>query len=450
MSPHSSDAQRLLAGMIRNACVNDGSPGSGGEVRNADLLEDYLAGCGLEILRAEPAPGRGSLVARLPGTDPDASSLCLLGHIDVVPASAEGWRHDPFGGELVDGEIWGRGAIDMLDVVAGMAVAMRTLAVSGRRPAGDIVFAAVADEEAGGALGAQWLLDHDDEFGVDCDYVLTESGGLVLGTAEAPEVTISVAEKGLEWRRLRVRGVPGHGSTPYGARNAAVLAAEVVRRLVQHQPAARVDDLWQRYVTAAGFDPDLARRLTDPALLEDALAELPAGAAHAHACTHTTVSPNAIRADSNVNVIPDYAEVDVDIRTLPGDGAAEVEAYLAEALGELAAVVEVETLISSPSTRSPTENPFFTLLGSVVADYYPKARPLPVLAVGSTDARHFRRRGRIAYGFGLRSRELTQAEFRRRFHGRDERVDLVSLDLTTRALCDVVGRFATEPVVERG
>ena len=144
------ETTELLQAMIRNACVNDGTPESGEEIRNADVLHTFLEGAGLDVQRYESRPGRSSIVARIEGSDPEAPSLCLMGHTDVVPVSPEGWSNDPFGGELIDGEIWGRGAIDMLNLTASMAVVVRRLASEGFRPRGDLVFFGVADEEAGG------------------------------------------------------------------------------------------------------------------------------------------------------------------------------------------------------------------------------------------------------------------------------------------------------------
>ena len=150
----------LLQALIRNQCVNDGTPGSGQEVRNADLLATWLEGSGLDLQRYEPTPGRTSLVARIEGSDSSAPSLCLMGHTDVVPVSPQGWSRDPFGGELVDGEVWGRGAVDMLNLTAAQAVVFRSLADRGFRPRGDLIFFAVADEESGSAHGARWMADH--------------------------------------------------------------------------------------------------------------------------------------------------------------------------------------------------------------------------------------------------------------------------------------------------
>src|SRR6266540_3743409 len=171
------EVTELLQHLIRNACVNDGSVESGHEDRNADVIEAYLGRSGLDVERYEPAPGRTSLVARIEGRRPAAPSLLLMGHTDVVPATPESWRHDPFGGELVDGEVWGRGAVDMLNLTASMAVATRRLADAGFQPEGTLIYLAVADEEALGTWGAEHLAQHELD-AVGATYVITESGGI--------------------------------------------------------------------------------------------------------------------------------------------------------------------------------------------------------------------------------------------------------------------------------
>src|SRR5712691_8833342 len=156
-----AEATDLLRDLIRNACVNDGRIESGNETKSVDLLRGYLEGTGLDLERYEPQPGRESLVTRIEGTDPGAPSLLLMGHTDVVPVNPDGWSRDPFGAEIVDGFVWGRGAVDMLNLTASQAVAFRRLADSGFRPKGTLIYLAVADEEAQGVWGAHWLLDHE-------------------------------------------------------------------------------------------------------------------------------------------------------------------------------------------------------------------------------------------------------------------------------------------------
>jgi acetylornithine deacetylase/succinyl-diaminopimelate desuccinylase-like protein len=426
------EVTELLQQLIRNACVNDGTVESGHEERSAEVLSSYLGGSGLDVESFQPQPGRTSLVARIEGRDPAAPSLCLMGHTDVVPVTPQHWSRDPFGGELVDGEVWGRGAIDMLNLTASMAVATRHLAQDGFRPEGTLIYLAVADEESGGHHGAGWLADHAwDEIGAD--YVLTESGGILTPTATGPKVTITLAEKGVAWRRLRVQGTPGHGSMPFGADNAVVKAAEIVRRLAEFRPRAQIGEVWRTYVEGRVADPELRSALLDPARVWDACSAL--GDARTakfwHACTHTTFSPNIVRGGVKTNVIPDVVELDVDIRTLPGQTADDVARYLEEALGDLAGQVTVCALQNVVSTSSPADTPLWRLLERLVDDAYPGAGLLPRLTAGGTDAGFFRNRGSVAYGFGLMSPGVTYEAFSDRFHGNDERIDVESLGLTT-------------------
>jgi acetylornithine deacetylase/succinyl-diaminopimelate desuccinylase-like protein len=220
----------LLQHLIRNACVNDGTLPSGQEVRNADLLTSYLEDTGLDLERYEAAPGRSNVVARIEGSDPMAPTLLLMGHMDVVPVNPDGWRHDPFAGELIDGEVWGRGAVDMLNETASMAVAFKRLAASGFAPRGTLIYLGVADEEALGTWGAEWLLQHQPD-AVRADYVITESGGfrMPLPSASGPKLPVMVGEKGSFWATIRVKGTPGHGSMPLRTDNALVKAARIVQ-----------------------------------------------------------------------------------------------------------------------------------------------------------------------------------------------------------------------------
>ena len=245
-----TEATELLRTLIRNACVNDGTPASGHEDRNCDAIEAYFAGSGLRCERYSAGPGRISLITRIEGSDKKAPTLLLMGHTDVVPANASGWERDPFGGEVVDGVVWGRGATDMLHITSTMAVAMRRLAKGGFTPRGTLIYLAVADEEAGGTYGAKYLTDEKFD-AVKADYVITESGGVPIPTKSGVKLPVTVGEKGINWRRLVVRGTPGHGSMPFRTDNALVTAAEVVRRVAEYQPKARILDEWRRYVVRA-------------------------------------------------------------------------------------------------------------------------------------------------------------------------------------------------------
>ena len=435
----------LLQQLIRNRCVNDGTVASGQEVRTTDVLRAYLEGSGLDLAVYEPdgAPGRTSLVARIEGREPAAPTLCLMGHTDVVPVTPAAWTRDPFGGELVNGEVWGRGAIDMLNLTASQAVALRALArrPGGWRPRGTLVYLACADEEAGGALGAGHVCArHWDA--LRADYVLTENGGTVSAHGGELHVTVHVGEKGVAWRRLRVTGTPGHGSMPYRADNALIKAARIIGRLADYRPAPYVDELWRAFVGSLALAPEVKAALVDPARVDETIATLsPALARVAWSTTHTTFSPNTCRAGVKTNVIPDVVDLEVDIRTIPGDDEDEVRRHLGKALGDLVEEVTVEPLFSKPASVSPTGTPLWEVLGKVVDGHYPGARLLPRMIVGFTDAPYFRARGAVAYGFGLFSPALTAEAMAGRFHGNDERVDVASLALTTQAWLDTCELF---------
>jgi acetylornithine deacetylase/succinyl-diaminopimelate desuccinylase-like protein len=428
-----SDVVALTQQLIRNACVNDGSVESGEEVRNADLLRTYLEGGGLEVGSFESAPGRTSLVVRIEGTDPAAPSLCLMGHTDVVPVNASRWTNDPFGGEIIDGIVWGRGAIDMFNVTASMAVAVKELARSDFRPRGTLIYLAVADEEAGGVYGAEHLARNEAD-AVRCDYCITESGGFPLPTPNGVRLPYLREEKGPMWARLRVTGAPGHGSMPYGTDNALVKAAEIVRRINDYRPPTRLDDAWTGFVHGLGIPEELAGPLLQEDGFVEALAMLPAGIAKmAYSCTHTTMTPTMLDSGTKSNIIPEEAEIALDIRVLPGDDETVVRRMIADAVGDAAEEVEVRfDRGTDVATVSPGESPLLDSMAKVATRFYSDADLLPMRMVGSTDARHFRRIfGTAAYGFGMWSDRLDLDQIATMGHGDDERIDIQSLEMST-------------------
>ena len=433
----------LLQQLIRNECVNDGTVASGHERRTSDTLKTYLQGTGLDLEIYEPdnAPGRASLVARIEGSDPKAPTLCLMGHTDVVPVTPETWSRDPFGGELVNGEVWGRGAVDMLNLTASQAVAFKALAKKGWKPRGTLVYLACADEEAGGLHGAGHVVKkHWDA--LRANYLLTENGGTISEHGGETHVTVHVGEKGVAWRRLKVMGTPGHGSRPYKADNALVKAAHIIQRLADYRPSPYVDELWRGFVGSLDLEPGVKQALMDPVSVDDAIDRLPtAMAAGLWSNTHTTFSPNMCSAGVKTNVIPNIATLEVDIRTIPGDTEDEVRRHLEKAIGPYIDDVEIEKLFSKDASASPASGPLWDVLGKVVGTHYPGAKLAPRLIVGFTDAPYFREKGATAYGFGLFSRSLTADAMAGRFHGNDERIDVESLALTTQAWIDTCEQF---------
>ena len=286
-----------------------------------------------------------------------------MGHTDVVPVNESGWSRDPFGGELIttgDGvtEVWGRGAVDMLNLTASMAVAFRHLAATGFRPKGDLIYFAVADEESGSAHGAQWMADHERD-AIWADYVLTESGGLHSGDPEAPYIGVNVGEKGVAWRRLRLRGTPGHGSAPYRSDNALVKAAAVVQRLAEYAPAPRFHELWTERVRTLGLDEETQKILLDPARIDDLLAQLPRGIASAPVLVHA----HDVLAQRRRRSVQDQHDPRRRSRWRSTSAPCRARrpttcsAHLRAALGDLAEEVEVEPIMNDMATISPTNTP---------------------------------------------------------------------------------------------
>ena len=406
------------------------------------MLRDVVGGAGIEVETYEPTPGRASVIARIEGSDPGAPSLMLMGHTDVVPANEGRWRRDPFGGELVDGEVWGRGATDMLNLTSSMAIAMRRLADTGFRPRGTVTYLAVADEEAFGAHGAAWLLEHERD-AVRADYVITEGGGNVMATPTGPKVLAAAAEKGALWALLRITGAPSHASMPLRTDNALVTAAEIVRRVAEYRPSAQVSDIWRRYVAGLDLDRDLAEALVDPKRVYDSCASLDHLdlARRGHACTHTTFAPTVMHAGTKTNVIPDTVELEVDIRVLPGQTSDDVRAMLDEIFGDLAERVEIVRLLGEEATASPVDTPLWEAMQKVTSRLSPQATVVPILMTGATDARFFRAAGATAYGFGFMSGRIPLDELVTMFHGDNERIDTESLRLTTEMWEALVREF---------
>ena len=425
----------LFRQLIRNACVNTGDPDSGHEDKSVATLKDYFAGRGLDCQVYHARPGRGSLMVRVKGTDPMAPSLMFMGHLDVVPAQAADWSVDPFSAELQDGQIWGRGAVDMLCWTAAQAVgfAEAVSQVPGGRFPGDLSFLALADEEASGRWGAQYLTEHYwDE--VKTDFMVTELGGFFIDTDQGPAAFCTVGEKGVAWVKLTARGTPGHGSMPYGADNAAPKAAEAVRRLgrlrmpLKTSPAykamagAMARGPWERLALTTGWGEGWA--------LKRLFRRNPGMARFLHTAGRTTVSPNVVRSGEKVNIVADRAELLVDCRVLPGTTKADLEAAVRRALGpRLSHQFKFEISDWFPANLSAKDNPLYPAMEKLFLGAHPDSRLVDLVIGGVTDGRFWRAQGTTVYGFSLFSKALTMDAYGQRIHGVDERIDLESLAL---------------------
>jgi len=438
MSPGPVD---LLQQLIRNQCVNDGTVDSGHEARSVATLRDFL---GVEGDIFEPVAGRQSLVYRVPGSDPTAPSLALVPHLDVVPVDQAGWTMDPFEAEIVDGFVYGRGAVDMLNVTAAMASAVRPYLIGEKAPRGDLVFAAVADEEAGGRLGASHLVAERWDL-VGADYLLTEVAypGLTVGDHRA--VPVSIGEKGAFWSVFETRGRPGHGSAPYGTDNALEKMVTALAGMIATPSPAAIVDEWIEFVRHLGLDEESVRRLTDIDQLDDEIdriaVEDPILARYIHAATHLTISSTVLRAGTKTNVVADQARADVDIRGLPGMDREFVDAHLRKAMGSAAGHVDITPIMDSEASTSPVGNALWEAIGDAVEELDGHRNLAPTLTTVATDARFWRERGTVCYGVGLFDDRMGFSEMLSLFHGHDERVSAASVERTTHLYERVLERF---------
>ncbi len=431
----------LLQQMIRNRCVNDGTPDSGFESRSVDTLIDYFGVAG-EII--EPHPGRQNLIYRVSGRDPGAPALTLLPHLDVVPVTEASWLHDPFGGEIIEGYVWGRGAVDMLNLTAAMAAVFKPYLLGDREPLpGDLVFAAVADEEAGGKLGAGHLVSEHWDL-VACDYLLTEVATPGFRTDGGLTLPVTVAEKGPAWRSLRLRGTPGHGSQPYGTDNALIGMAEAISQLAGTPTPVDISPSWIEFITSIGLPDDMVSRLIDPDRIDGAIDELddPDFARWVHACTHLTVAPTLIRAGEKQNTIPDLGGASLDVRTTPGQDRATVDDMFRKALDPgLYERIEIIEDLDFPANESVATGPLWDAIDAAANDLAGPATLVPMLTPVLTDGRYFRQRGVTAYGVGLFEEDMRFAGALSMFHGNNERVGVRSVALTEDLLTRTLEHF---------
>jgi len=437
----SSQVITLLQTLIQNACVNDGTRDSGQEHRSVETLLEYFGVAG-EIF--EPVPGRQSLIYRISGTDPDAPSLAFVPHLDVVPVEPSGWSQDPFGGEIIDGFVYGRGAIDMLNVTAAMSAAVRPYLTGEIQPRGDLILIAVADEEGGGRFGASALVEERWDL-VRADYLLTEVAYPAPSYAAEALVPVAIGEKGAFWSTLTATGTPGHGSAPYQSDNALRKMVEALQGLFESDTPVSISPEWENFLSALALEDDMKEALTDPDRVDEAIDRLavtdPLFARYVHAVTHLTVSPNMLDAGMKANIIADGAKASVDIRALPGMDRDFVDSYLFKAMGNARDDIEIAPQMDKESTISPIGNPLWDAIANGVEELEGHRNLLPTLMNVGTDARFWRPKGTIAYGVGLFDDRMTFSEMLALFHGHDERVTVKSVERTTALYERVLHHF---------
>lgn len=412
-----SEVADLLSRLIK---VDSTNP-PGNETAAAELLRDYLEANGVACELYARVPERANLVARIPGTG-DAPSLLLLGHTDVVLADPAEWSVPPFSGEVRDGEVWGRGALDMKSQVAAEAVAMASLAREGFEPKGDLILAATADEEVGDAFGLEWLCQaHPDA--VRCDYAINEGGGERMRLRGSTFYACTTAEKLTAPFKIFVKGRSGHASMPSIADNALIKAATLIDRIAAFESEQELQQEVEVFTrTVLGDLPSTGEIVDRVRALDEATGEL------VRALLAPTFSPTIISASMKRNVIPALVELEVDCRLLPGQTPERIEPVVRRMLGD---DIEYDLVFGDAQggTRSSLETPLWRAVQSFVAQAEDGARAVPLACAGFTDSHWLREAfGTVAYGF-FPMRTMPAEVSAQLIHSADERIPIADLEL---------------------
>jgi acetylornithine deacetylase/succinyl-diaminopimelate desuccinylase-like protein len=428
-----AEVVQICQDLIRMDTTNTGdTETSAGERTAAEYVAEKLAEVGLEPVLRESAPGRTSVVARFPGADPGRGALLIHGHLDVVPADPDEWSVHPFSGELRDGYLWGRGAVDMKDFDAMVLALVRSWRRDGRTPPRDLVLAFLADEESGGEYGSHYLVDRHPELFEGCTEAIGEVGG--FSYTVAPDLRlylIETAEKGLDWLRLHARGRPGHGSM-INDDNAVTALAEAVARLGRHRFPVVVTETVRAFLSAVSAALGVELDPSDP---EAAVAKLGPIAPIIGSTIRNTANPTRLQAGYKENVIPSRASATVDCRTLPGQS----ELFGQQLRDVVGPDIEIEFLQRQPGLETTFDGPLVSAMGEALRAEDPGARAIPYMLSGGTDAKAFAHLGIRCFGFSP-LRLPPELNFAALFHGIDERVPVEGLQFGVRVLDQLLPR----------
>ncbi|SDU76434.1 M20/M25/M40 family metallo-hydrolase [Jiangella alkaliphila] len=423
------DVLTLAADLIRIDTTNPGD-GTGRERPAAEYVAEKLGEAGIEATLIESAPNRANVVARVPGTDPGRDPILVHGHLDVVPAEAADWSVHPFSGEVRDGMLWGRGAIDMKGMDAMMLAVVRAWAREGRRPARDVVLAFTADEEASAAHGSTWLVTKHADLFEGVTEGISESGGYTFHAGGERLYPVAAGERGTAWLKLTAHGRAGHGSR-INADNAVAALAGAVHRLAEYEWPLRLTPTVRASLEAIGAALGVAVDLDD---VDATIERFGPARALVEAVLRNSTNPTMLSAGYKVNVIPETATAFVDGRVVPG-ARDEFEATVASLIGP---AVAWEYEHAEVALSADPASPAFAAMAAALLAEDPGAHVVPVCMAGGTDAKQFSRLGITGYGFSP-LRLPPDLDYSALFHGVDERVPVDALEFGVR----VLDRFLT-------
>ena len=444
------ETYQLLIELIQNKCVNP----PGDEMKSIRTIKKHLKNKGVSCKVFESAENRGNLVAIIPGTDNEAPGLIFgPSHVDVVPVTKpDDWKENPFEGAIKDGYIWGRGTLDMLFIVASQVQAFVLLSQEKFKPKGDLVLFIVADEETGGAWGADWMIkNHSNELSINNRkmFAVTEAGGVQISK---DKFVIINGEKGATSLKLKFQGTPGHGSAPYSSDNAVHKVSKAALYLTDYcDNKIPIDTTFIRnLVKGLGMNFILRSLITNKKLLPIILKILnkkdPEMPKVLHSLSRMTISPNIIQGGKKINIIASEASLEIDVRTLPGQDYDYVVFHVKKALKELADEVIIERVeaeegIASTGTASPVESDFVTAMKNAIRKDFPNASLVPLIAGGATDGRFLREKNVDTYGFALFNPETPMNEIVSLAHGVDERISLKTVELSLNVYYNLAKEF---------
>jgi acetylornithine deacetylase/succinyl-diaminopimelate desuccinylase-like protein len=406
------EALDCLRALIRLDTTNP----PGNERIAADYIVDALAAHGVDSVIRESAPTRANLIARYPGTDSSKGALLLSSHTDVVPVERSGWTREPFSGEIADGCVWGRGAIDMKSKCATDLVLMTAMKRAGAKPDRDVIMAAVADEEAGSDYGAKFLVERHPEL-VRASWVLNEVGGFTIHLKNRRFYPIQIAEKGFVTIKMKVTAMPGHGSMPRSD-TAISRISELITKIVKTPMRTNVSPFMRKTLEELGVPVDSPGPLFQPMLAN-------------------TVSPTILRAGYKDNVIPGEATIVLDGRTLPGE---DPESFMAELREIVGPEPTFELIKTAPPAETSADTPLFELIKRSVEAADPGARAIPWMIPGATDNKFYSQLGAACYGFSPVRLE-PQMPFGSLYHGNDERLPIEGFYWGLKVYAEVVLKF---------
>ncbi|MDG6101951.1 M20/M25/M40 family metallo-hydrolase [Dactylosporangium aurantiacum] len=417
----------LCRDLLRIDTTNTGDlETSAGERLAAEYVAEKLAEVGLEPQIHESAPGRANVVARFEGSDPGRDALLIHGHLDVVPADKSEWSVDPFGGEIKDGYLWGRGAVDMKDFDAMVLALVRQMRREGRKPPRDVVLAFLADEEAGSTYGAQYLVEHHAHHFDGVTEAIGEVGGFSVSVGGDQRLyLIETAQKGIDWLRLHAKGRPGHGSM-INDDNAVTAVAEAVARVGRHKFPVIMTPTVRAFLEQVSEILHIELDLDDP---ERAVEKIGPIAMIIGATLRNTANPTRLAAGYKDNVIPGRASATIDCRTLPGQSEA-FEQQLRDLVGP---DIELEYIHRQAALETTFDGALVDAMTAALKAEDPGALPVPYMLSGGTDAKQFDKLGIRCFGFSP-VRLPADLNFGALFHGIDERIPVEGLQFGVRVL----------------